>query len=141
MASKVLGSMRGVYIAAMHKRALLPSLMLVLSCGANEPGVQSATEIAREVTTGMRSRARVQVSVKASAEDPAQEDLDLRKRIEDRIEQQNIGRLVSSGGGAGFIDITVEVDNTADAIEKIQEIVRSLDVARETSFKVLPEEQ
>src|SRR5688572_1573022 len=102
MDSKVLGSMRGVYIAAMNKRALLPSLMLVLSCGANEPGVQSATEIAREVTTGMRSRARVQVSVKASAEDPGQEDLDLRKKIEDRIEQQNIGRLVSSGGGAGF---------------------------------------
>jgi hypothetical protein len=141
MDSKVLGSMRGVYIAAMNKRALLPSLMLVLSCGANEPGVQSATEIAREVTTGMRSRARVQVSVKASAEDPGQEDLDLRKKIEDRIEQQNIGRLVSSGGGAGFVDITVEVDNTADAIEKIQEIVRSLDVARETSFKVLPEKQ
>jgi hypothetical protein len=141
MVSKVLGSMRGVYIAAMNKRALLPSLMLVLSCGANEPGVQSATEVAREVTTGMRSRARVQVSVKASAEDPGQEDLDLRKKIEDRIEQQNIGRLVSSGGGAGFVDITVEVDNTADAIEKIQEIVRSLDVARETSFKVLPEKQ
>lgn len=125
----------------MNKRVLLPSLIFVLACGGSEPGVQSATEIAREVTTGMRTKARVQVSVKASAEEPTQEDLDLRKKIEDRIEQANIGRLVSAGGGAGFIDITIEVDNTADAIDKIQAIVRSLDVARETSFKVLPEEQ
>ena len=141
MASRVFGSMHGVYIAAMNKSVLLPSLILVLACGGTEPGVQSATEIAREVTTGMRTKARVQVSVKASAEEPTQEDLELRKKIEDRIEQDNIGRLVSAGGGAGFIDITVEVENTADAIDKIQEIVRSLDVAREASFKVLPEEQ
>ena len=125
----------------MSKSPFLPSLLLVLACGGNEPGVQSATEIAREVTTGMRANARVQVSVKASAEEPTPEDLDLRKRIEDRIEQENIGRLVSAGGGAGFIDITVEVDNTADAIDKIQGVLRSLEVARETSFKVLPDKQ
>ena len=72
---------------------------------------------------------------------PTPDDLDLRRRIEERIEQENAGRLVSTGGGAGFIEITVEVENTADSIDKIQEILRSLEVDRETSFKVLPEQQ
>lgn len=125
----------------MNARPILPALLLCLACGGNEPGVQSATDIAREVTTGMRSKARVVVSVKASAEEPTPDDLDLRRRIEERIEQENAGRLVSTGGGAGFIEITVEVENTADSIDKIQEILRSLEVDRETSFKVLPEQQ
>jgi hypothetical protein len=133
--------MREVYIAAMNLRPILPPLIFLLACGGNEPGVQSATEIAREVTTGMRTKARVEVSVKASAEEPTPDDLALRKRIEDRIEQENVGRLVSAGGGAGYMTITVEVENTADSIDKIQKILRSLEVDREINFKVLPEQQ
>lgn len=120
---------------------VIPALIVLLACGGNEPGVQSATEIAREVTTGMRTRARVEVSVKATAEEPTADDLALRKRIEDRIEQENVGRLVSAGGGAGYMNITVEVENTADSIDRIQDILRSLEVDRETNFKVLPEQQ
>lgn len=120
----------------MNMRPLLAAFLLFAACGGNEPGVQSATEVAREVTTGMRAKARVQVSIKASAEEPTPEDLELRRRIEDRIEQENAGRLVSSGGGAGFFDITVEVENTADGIDRIQDILRALEVRRETNFKV-----
>lgn len=45
---------------------VIPALIFLLACGGNEPGVQSATEIAGEVTTGMRTTARVEVSVKAT---------------------------------------------------------------------------
>lgn len=117
----------------------VPALLLLLfACGRNEVGIQPATEIVREVTTGIRTNARVQVSVKASAEEPTAEDLAMRKNLEDRIEQENIGRLVSSSGGAGFVDVVVEVENTADAIARIQEILKSMDAARDASFKVIP---
>ena len=110
----------------------------LIGCGQNEAGVQPATEVIREVTTGMRSNARVQVSVKASAEEPMPADIEMRKRLEDRIEAENIGRLISSSGGAGYVDIVIEVESTADAIPRIQEILREMDVARDASFKVIP---
>src|SRR5687767_8060513 len=113
-------------------------IVYLIACGGNEAGVQPAAEIIREVTTGIRSNARVHVSVRASAEEPTPEDIELRKRLEDRIEQENIGRLISSSGGAGYVDLVVEVENTADAIPRIQEILRSMDAARDASFKVIP---
>ena len=118
----------------MVKRGLI-AVMLLVGCG------ESATEAVREVATGLRETYRVQVSIKASAEEPAPEDLALRKRLEDRIEQQNVGRLVSAGGGSGQIDVVVEVENTAEAIPKLQEIVKDLGVAREASYKVTPKEE
>lgn len=39
------------------------------------------------------------------------------------------------------MNITAEVENTADSIDTIQDILRSLEVDRETNFKVLPEQQ
>ena len=123
---------------------LLSCLALILplstACGGDEAGVHSASEIIREVTAEIRTEHRVQVSVKASAEEPSPEDIEIRRSIENRIEQENIGRLVSSGGGAGEIWVVVEVDNTAEAIPRIQEIIRSMDLTRESSFKVIPKE-
>ena len=116
----------------------LAILIFLAACARNETGVQPATEVIREVTTGMRSNARVQVSMKATAEEPTAEDIAMRKKLEDAIEAENIGRLISSSGGAGYVDIVVEVENTADAIPRIQEILRSMDAARHASFKVIP---
>ena len=122
----------------MVTRAFLVLIVMTACSGGDETGVQPATEVIREVTTGMRSNARVQVSMRASAEVPTPEDIEMRKRLEDAIEAENIGRLVSSSGGAGYVDIVVEVENTADAIPRIQEILRSMDAARHATFKVIP---
>ena len=117
-------------------RAISLIALVLFSGGCGE----SATEVARELATGLRETYRVQVSVKASAEDPTPEDLALRKRIEDAIEQQNIGRLVAASGGSGQIEVVVEVENTAEAIPKLQEIVKELGVERAASYKVVPKE-
>lgn len=53
-----------VYIAAMNKRSLLAALLLLTACGGDGPGVQSATEVAREVTTGMRLDVRRETNFK-----------------------------------------------------------------------------
>ncbi|HUP50767.1 MAG TPA: hypothetical protein VNA04_18480 [Thermoanaerobaculia bacterium] len=123
-------------------RLAVPLLLLAFSaCGPSEPGVQPATEIIREVGGAMRPKMRVQVSIKAGAEEPGAEDLELRRRLEEQIEQENIGRLVSSGAGAGQFDVTVEVENTAEAIPRIQAILRSMNLERRASFRVIPAEE
>ena len=119
-------------------RFLTSIALITLACRTDEAGVQAPAEIVREVTTGIRAEPRVQLSVKASAEEPTSEDLDLRRRIEERIEQENIGRLVSSGGGAGYVDIVVDVENTAEAIPRMQAMLRDMEIARHSSFKVIP---
>jgi len=109
-------------------------LLTILGCGAGE---RAASQLLKEVSAETREKARVQVIVKASAEEPSPEDLVLRKAIEDRVEAQGIGRLISSGAGAGQIDVTIEVDNTAEAIPRVREILRLLEVLPRSSFRVL----
>jgi hypothetical protein len=117
------------------KRAMIAALLLVVAC--QRESRKAAQEVIGEVTSGLREKHRVQVSVKASAEDPTPEDLELRKSIETRIEQENIGRIVSSGAGAGFIDITVEVENTAVAIPRLRSVLQAAGALSRSSFKVL----
>jgi hypothetical protein len=116
------------------KRAIIVILLLV-ACGGETR--RTAQDVVGEVTSGLRDKQRVQISIKASAEDPTPEDIELRKSIETRIEQENIGRVVSSGGGAGFIDVTVEVENTAVAIPRLRTLLQSAEVMSRSSFKVL----
>ena len=116
------------------KRVLL-TFVLLTACGG-----ESATEAVRQVATGLRETYRVQVSLKASAEEPTPEDLALRKKLEDRIEQENIGRLVSAGAGSGQMDVVVEVEDTAETIPRLQKIVKELGFARQADYKVIPKE-
>lgn len=109
----------------MEARAL-PLLCLLAACG-------DSSEVIRDVTAGLRTTSRVEVSVKA-------EEADVQKTLENRIEQENIGRLVSSGLAAGYYQVTVEVENTADAIPRIQDILRSMDLDRDAKFRVIVKE-
>jgi hypothetical protein len=118
------------------KRASIAILLLV-ACGGETQ--KTAREVIGEVTSGIRENQRVEISIKASAEEPTPEDIELRKSIENRIEQENIGRLISSGGGAGYVDITVEVENTSVAIPRLRSLLQSAGIASRSSFKVLAE--
>lgn len=111
-------------------------VVLLLLFAACRREASAIDEVMRGVSSELRPKARVQVIVKASAEEPTAADLALRKSIEDRIEQENIGRLVSSGAGRGFIDVTVEVENTAEAISRLRKVLQSLDVLPKSSFRV-----
>jgi hypothetical protein len=117
-------------------RLFVGLVVLLAACGKTEP----ATEFLREVTTAARDKARVQMNIRATAEDPTPEDLALRKQIEDRIEQERLGRLVSAGAGGGYIDVVVEVDNSAAGIAQLRRIAQDLGVVSRTSFKVLAED-
>ena len=102
-------------------------LLLLAGCQAKE-----AVNLVKDVSTEMRGKSRVQVIVRTE-----EEDLTLRKALEDRIEQQGIGRVISSGAGAGQIDVTVEVENTAEAIPKIRKILLEMCVLPRANYKVV----
>ncbi len=123
-------------------RSVSLTVAAVLLCGLELVACRkversSGVDLAREVATQIRERPRVQLFVKLAGEEATKEELDLRHRIEERIEQQNIGRLISSGSGSGFMDVTVEVENTADAISQLRKVLQSFGLLKRSSFKVI----
>ena len=109
-------------------------LVFVFACGKNE--TSSTVDLVKTIATESRTKPRVEISVKLGNEQPTPDDLTLQKSIEDRIEQAHIGRLVSSGSNSGFMIITVEVENSADAIAKLRTILQNAGVLTRSSFKV-----
>ena len=118
----------------MRRFACFVAIIVAFSCGKNE--TSSTVDLVKTIATESRTKPRIEVSVKLNSEELTPDDLALQKTIEDGIEQAHIGRLVSSGSDAGFITITVEVDNTADAITKLRAILRTAGALRQSSFKV-----
>jgi hypothetical protein len=120
---------------AINARSVTLAALLVIACGAENP-----TNLVRDVATEVKDKPRVQLIVKIAGEDPTAEELQFRKSLEDQIDNERIGRLISSGAGSGQMDITVEVENTADAIAKLRKILLDAGVLRQSSFKVIPSE-
>ncbi len=116
------------------QRILGALALLLVACGKSE---QSSTiDLIKTVASEARTKPRVEVSIKTKADQPAPDELALQKTIEDKIEEAHIGRLVSSGAAAGFMTITVEVENTADAMTKLRPVLQSAGVLDRSSFKV-----
>ena len=109
-------------------------ILALFACGKNE--TSSTVDLVKTIATESRTKPRVEVSVKMNGEQPAPEDLVLQKTIEDRIEQAHIGRLISSGSDSGYLNVTVEVDNTADSIAKLRTILQNAGALNRSSFKV-----
>ena len=63
-------------------------------------------------------------------------DLQLQRSIEDRIEREHIGRVVTSGSTPGAMNITVEVDETVKSIDKIRLLLRESGVLNRSSVKI-----
>jgi hypothetical protein len=108
-------------------------VLLLAACAKGERPADLVHQVAEEVKT----KPRVEVSIKLPKDDATPADLQLQRTIEDHIERQNVGRLVNSGSRPGALFITVEVDQTADAIEKLRTVMRSEGVLDRASFRVI----
>lgn len=120
---------------AINARSVTLAGFLLVACGGDDP-----TNLVRDVAAEVKDKPRVQLIVKISGEQPTPDEVQLCRSLEDRIDNERIGRLISSGAGSGQMDITVEVDKTADAITQLRKIVLDAGVLKQSSFKVLPSE-
>ena len=106
----------------------------MVACSKTE---KPAIDLIHEVAANVKTKPRVEVSIKLPQDAALPADLQLQKTIEDHIERENVGRLVSSGTRPASLYITVEVDQTADAIEKLRSVMRSEGVLDRASFRVI----
>jgi hypothetical protein len=63
---------------------------------------------------------------------PTPEELEVRHKLEDTIEERNIGEVVDAGGGGGVMDVGVEVEDGEKAMNEIQNIITGISFVRTT---------
>jgi hypothetical protein len=120
----------------LHRFIIASSLlMLLLGCARGERS--SVVGLVKDVSASARPKNLVKVSIHTGAEQPRKEDDALLRSIESAIENEKIGRLVNSGAEPGYIFVTVEVENTADAIASLRSILVKAGVLKGSSFKVI----
>jgi hypothetical protein len=94
-------------------------------------------EIVREAVGEMREKDTVKIQVRLEkTEMPSEEELQLRRRIEEAIEKEGIGRIKVADAGVGHIDISVEVDSTADAMPRIRDLLETFGVLERSTVSV-----
>lgn len=128
------------YWSVMFRRVVCAAagLALLLACGKGEHS--SVAELVKDIATEARTKTKVQVRIHLAADEPTAEDRAMLQSIESAVEKDNIGRLVNSGWEPGYAFVTVEVDKTAEATEKLRAIVLKAGLVKRTSFKVIAAE-
>jgi AMMECR1 domain-containing protein len=124
----------------MSKRWLIAGLSFIALVACAKGERMSTADLVKQVATEARPKLRVQVMIRASADEPTAADRALLRSIEDAIERKNVGRLVSSGAESGTMFVTVEVEKTADAIATLRTILEAAGVRDRSSFKVIQPE-
>jgi hypothetical protein len=114
------------------KKYFIGAFIVLAACGKNAP-----TDTIRQTIAEARTKAEVQIQIRLLENElPNPDALLLRRRIEDQIEQQHVGTVVSDGSDVGHLDIRVQVDNTVSAIPRIQKILDTNGVLSRSSVKV-----
>jgi len=118
-------------------RAVLLAMLLLLSCRREGTTAADAEKVVRETLDEVRAKRVVHVQVRLDGGAmPTPDELKVRNAIEQRIEDEHVGRVVSSEASPGHYDIAVEVDSTVEAVPRIRSILTDAQVIERTTVRV-----
>ena len=110
-------------------------LLALLAACSPTPETRDAI---KQAVSETQTKPRIVIQIRLIAPGmPTEKDLELRSEIEKQIEQQNMGAVVAQEAGDGHMDITVEVDNTNEAIPRIKDLLREAGVAERSTVRVV----
>ena len=119
------------------KRALVLFALLLAACGKSDVTAEDAEKVVRETLSEAKDKDVVKIQVRLEkTEMPTAEELELRRKIEEAIEKEGIGRVVLADAGVGHIDVSVEVGSTADAVPRIRDLLESFGVLERATVSV-----
>lgn len=119
------------------KRFVVLLMLLLAACGKSEVTAEDAEKAVRETLSAVQEKDTVKIQVRLEKTQlPTAEELELRRRIEEAIEKEGIGRITVADAGVGHIDISVEVDSTADAVPRIRDLLETFGVLERSTVSV-----
>lgn len=133
--SELLSFLRSATVAPV--RVLLALLVVAfVACGKGESSAEISA-VAKETLSAVRTPEVVKVQVRLEkSEPPSPSELDVRRQIEEKLEQEHVGTIVSTTTDVGHYDMTLEVDSTNDAVPRVREILRELNVLERATVRV-----
>lgn len=121
----------------MNRAVLLLALLGTLACAKSEITAEDAEKAVRETLSEAGAKDVVHIRVRLEKTQlPTAEELELRKKIEEAIEKEEIGRVTLADAGVGHIDVSVEVASTADAVPRIRDLLEGLGVLERSVVSV-----
>ena len=119
------------------KRILLVLCLTLLACGKSEITAEDAEKVVKETLGEARDKDVVKVQIRLEkTEMPSAEDLELRRKIEEAIEKEEIGHVVLADAGVGHIDISVEVASTAEGVPRLRDLLETFGVLERSTVSI-----
>jgi hypothetical protein len=116
-------------------RFAIVALALLAACSG--PERSDAAAVVKETLDAVRPKELVVINIRLDrSEMPAAEDLQVRDALEERLLTERLGRIVERTAGVGTWAVVVEVDSTADAVPRIQAILRELELFDRASVQI-----
>lgn len=95
-------------------------------------------EAIKQAVGDARTKPRIVVQIRLIEPGyPTEKDLELRRSIEKKIEEQHIGAIVGQEAAQGHMDVTIEVDSTMEAIPRVEDLLREAGVRDRSTIRVL----
>jgi hypothetical protein len=115
--------------------SVLMIFLLVCACRRSE---QNALDVVHQAIDDARTKPRVEIQIRLAGSDPpSPADLQLQRAMEDRIEREHIGRVISTGSGPGSMSLEIEVDETVISIGKLRALLHSAGVLNRSTVKIV----
>ena len=116
-----------------------PLLLLRLAAGG-ETGVtaEDAEKVVKETLSEVREKETVRIQVRLEKTGmPSEQDLELRRKIEEAIDKEGIGNLKVADAGVGYIEINVEVDSTAESVPRIRDLLETFGLLERSTVRIV----
>jgi len=114
-------------------------LILAVAAGCRSETRSSAADVVKQTVDEARKKAKLNVQIRLAGNDfPTHDELALRRKLEGDVEHEHIGTVLDAGSGSGYMDFTVEVDETVNTIPKIRAILNRAGVLDRTTIRVIP---
>ncbi len=123
------------------RTAILTTLIFILvaAAGCRNQTTSSVSDLVKQTVAEARKKTKLNVQIRLERNDfPTHEELALRKKLENEVEHEHIGTVLDAGSGNGYMDFTVEVDETVTTIPKIRAALNRAGVLDRASIKVIP---
>ena len=120
------------------KRILVALILLfLLACGKGEITARDAEKVVKETLGEARDKNVVKIQIRLDkTEMPSAEDLELRRKIEEAIEKEEIGHIVVADAGVGHIDISVEVASTVEGVPRLRDLLETFGVLERATVSI-----
>jgi hypothetical protein len=108
-------------------------LLPVINCSNSDPSQEPPSA---DIASGNQPDKNLRILFRWPGDDFATtQQLEARDKIERLISERQIGNVVQSGAGMGWMDIVTEVEEKGNAREKIEKIIK--EISPDAKFTIL----